>query len=139
MMHECNNETRQELCSTVDNPYHFVDSGLDNVFLVGIKYKRCACGEVVADIPAIRQLLTLISRDVVEQEFSLSGAEVRFLRKRLRIKQLDFAKQLGVEVETLSRIENGHVPASERTDKFIRLYYAIAAPHAAKENSGSQD
>ena len=126
-MHECSNQTRQELWATVGNPYHFVDSGLDNVFLIGIKYRKCACGEIVAEIPSIKQLLTLIARDVVEQKFSLSGTEIRFLRKCLRMKQLDFAKQLGVEAGTLCRIENGHDPVSERTDKFVRLYYAVAS------------
>jgi DNA-binding transcriptional regulator YiaG len=104
-----------------------VDSGLENLYLVGIKYFRCECGQELADIPAIKQLLNLIARDVVEQPFALSGDEIRFLRKRLGKKQADFSKQLGLEVETLSRIENGHLPASERTDKFIRLYYALAS------------
>jgi len=127
LTHECSRETREGFWSTNDDPYYFTDSGLDNVYLVGVQYYRCTCGDIVADIPAIRQLLSLIARDVIEQPFSLCGSEVRFLRKRLHMKQIDFAKQLGVEVETLSRIENGHVPPSERTDKFVRLYYAIAS------------
>jgi len=125
--HECTSKTRKEFLATMENPYHFVDAGLDNVYLVGIKYRKCECGQIVAEIPAIRQLLSLIARDVVEQEFSLSGSEVRFLRKRLHLKQTDFSKQLGIEVETLSRIENDHMPASERIDKLIRLYYALAS------------
>src|SRR5208337_3441364 len=88
-VHECNRQTRQEFRATMDDPYHFVDSGLPNVYLSGIRYFRCECGQEMADIPAI--------------------------------------KQLGFEPETLSRIENDHLPASERTDKLIRLYYAVAS------------
>jgi transcriptional regulator with XRE-family HTH domain len=124
--HDCR-DFREEFQATIDSPYHFVDSGLENLYLVGIKYFRCKCGQELADIPAIKQLLNLIARDVVEQPFALSGDEIRFLRKRLGKKQADFSKQLGLEIETLSRIENGHLPASERTDKFIRLYYALAS------------
>jgi len=125
--HECNRETRQEFRATMDEPYHFLASGLPNVFLVGIRYYRCECGQDLADIPAIKQLLNLISRDLVEKDSALGGAEIRFLRKRLGKKAADFAKQIGLEPETLSRIENDHLPASERTDKLIRLYYAVAS------------
>jgi transcriptional regulator with XRE-family HTH domain len=111
----------------MDEPYHFVDSGLPNVYLVGIRYFRCECSQQLADIPAIKQLLNLIARDLVEEPSPLTGAEIRFLRKRLGKKAADFAKQIGLEPETLSRIENQHLPASERTDKLIRLYYALAS------------
>lgn len=126
-MHECNRKTREEFRATMDEPYHFVDSGLPNVYLVGIRYFRCECGEELADIPAIKQLLNLIARDLVEGPSPLNGPGIRFLRKRLGKKASDFAKQIGLEPETLSRIENEHLPASERTDKLIRLYYAIAS------------
>jgi transcriptional regulator with XRE-family HTH domain len=75
----------------------------------------------------MKHLLNLIARDLVEKTSALSGAEIRFLRKRLSQKAADFCKQLGLEPETLSRIENDHVPVSERTDKLIRLYYAVAS------------
>lgn len=125
--HECNRETRNEFRATMDEPYHFVACGLPNVYLVGIRYFRCECGEDLADIPAIKQLVNLIGRDLVEKTSALSGAEIKFLRKRLGQKAADFARQIGLEPETLSRIENDHIPASERTDKLVRLYYAVAS------------
>ncbi len=125
--HECSRRTRQEFRATMDEPFHFLSCGLPNVFLVGIRYFRCECGEHLADIPAIKQLLNLIGRDLAEKESALSGAEIKFLRKRLGQKATDFAKQIGLEPETLSRIENDHIPVSERTDKLVRLYYAVAA------------
>ena len=125
--HECDKSARQEFFATADSPYHFADSGLANVYLVGIRYWRCECGQEIAEIPAIKQLLSLIARDIVEKPFALTGEEIRFLRKRLGKKQSDFATQIGMEVETMSRIENGHVKPSKRTDKLVRLYYAFAS------------
>jgi len=60
-----------------------VDCGLSDVYLVGIRYFVCECGETVAEIPAIRQLLSLIARDLVEKPKALAPEEIRFLRKRL--------------------------------------------------------
>jgi transcriptional regulator with XRE-family HTH domain len=125
--HDCNPRTRQEFRATMDEPYHFLSCGLPNVYLVGIKYYRCACSKELINIPAIKQLLNLIGRDLVESGSALTGAEIRFLRKRLGQKAADFARQIGLEPETLSRIENDHLPASERTDKLVRLYYAVAS------------
>jgi hypothetical protein len=62
---------------------------------VGIRYFVCECGEIVAEIPVIRQLLSLIARDLVEKPKALAPEEIRFLRKRLGQKQVDFANQIG--------------------------------------------
>src|ERR1035438_545344 len=92
--HNCRN-SRTEKFATAEEPYHFVDSGLPNVYLVGIRYFHCECGQDLADIPAMKQLLNLIARDLVEKTSALSGAEIRFLRKRLGQKAADFSRQLG--------------------------------------------
>lgn len=125
--HECGKKTRKELFATMEAPYHYVDSGLSNVYLVGIRYFVCECGEIVAEIPAVHQLLELIARDLVEKPKALAPEEIKFLRKRLGKKQIDFAREIGVRPETLSRFETGETRVNERTDKLIRLYYAIAS------------
>lgn len=94
---------------------------------MGIRYFVCECGEIVAEIPAIRQLLSLIARDLGEKPKALAPEEIRFLRKRLGQKQVDFANQIGVRPETLSRFETGETRANERTDKLVRLYCAVAS------------
>lgn len=115
-----------EIRSTADRPFHFVDSGLPNLYLVGIRYLQSGRGRIVVEIPAMKQLLALIARVVVAQPEALTGAEIRFLRKRLGQKAVDFAKCISVEPETLSRIENGRQTAGDGTDKLIRLYYLLA-------------
>ena len=113
--------------ATDEQPYHFDGSGLESVFLIGIDYYECPNGHRSADIPALEQLLTLIARDVVEKNEALNGSEVRFLRKRLGKKALEFAKEVGLDPATLSRIENNKQDASESTDKLIRLHYALSS------------
>jgi DNA-binding transcriptional regulator YiaG len=125
--HQCSRQTRQEVWTTSDKPFRFVDSGLSDVYLVGIRYFVCECGKIVAEIPAIRQLLSLIARELVEKPKSLAPEEIRFLRKRLGKEQIDFANEIGVRPETLSRFETGETRTHERTDKLIRLYYALVS------------
>ncbi|MGD0730329.1 MAG: hypothetical protein ABR956_03635 [Terracidiphilus sp.] len=98
---------RVEKLATAEEPFHFVDSGLPNVYLVGIKYFVCDCGSVVAEIPASQQLMQLIARDLVSSPLDLTGAELRFLRKRLGKRATEYCKYLGVAPETLSRVESG--------------------------------
>lgn len=124
--HDCL-ASRVEKFATEAEPFHFLDSGLPNVYLVGIKYFVCECGRVVAEIPAVKQLMGLIARDLVESNTSLTNDEIRFLRKRLGKKANDFAKELGIKPEHLSRLENGRVPIPEPLDKLIRMIYAMSA------------
>jgi DNA-binding transcriptional regulator YiaG len=120
-------EQRTEPIATADKPFHFVDSGLPNVYLVGIRYFTYPDGRVIPNILAIKKLMQLIAHDLIVQEEALTGDEIRFLRKRLGQKQTDFARVIGIEPETLSRCENGHQKLSESNDKFIRFYYALSA------------
>ena len=120
-------ETRKEHFATERAPFHFVDSGLPNIYLVGIRYFVYKSGRVVAEIPAIKQLMQLIARHLIAKPGPLTGDEIRFLRKRLGEKQVNFSHAVGLEPETLSRAENGHQTLSESNDKLIRLYYALSA------------
>jgi DNA-binding transcriptional regulator YiaG len=120
-------EQRTEHFATAKNPFHFPDSGLPNVYLVGIRYFTYPDGRIVPEVPAIKHLLQLIARNLIQRKEALTGHEIRFLRKRLGQKQVDFSRAIGIEPETLSRCENGHQKLGESNDKFIRLYYAISA------------
>jgi DNA-binding transcriptional regulator YiaG len=121
-------KTAVERTATLQSPYHFVDSGLPNVYLVGINYWVCKeCGKQAADIPFLKDLLVKIARAVVRQETPLDGTEIRFLRKRLGKKSSDFAKILGVTPEHYSRLESpreDHNPSAS-ADKLIRVYYSL--------------
>ena len=128
-------ETRTEHLATENSPFHFEDCGLPNIYLVGIRYYKYSAGRIVAEIPAIKELMQLIARDVICRPRALTGNEIRFLRKRLGQKQNVFARSVGIEPETLSRAENGHQVLSESNDKLIRLYYAWSALDDAELNA----
>ncbi|MGE5111906.1 MAG: hypothetical protein ACM3JB_13675 [Acidobacteriaceae bacterium] len=116
-----------ELKATAESPYHFTDAGLPNVYLSGIKYFICeVCQQIVrAEIPAIKELLDAIARAVVTKQSPLKGVEVKFLRKRLGMRAIDFAKIIDTTPEQLSRFENEHNGISGTMDRFIRLVYAF--------------
>jgi len=125
--HDCRNSV-EEAKATLRNPYHFVESGLPNVYLVGVKYRVCrVCGAQSADIPAIKNLLMALGRIIVESQAPLTGAEIRFLRKRLGKKSSEFARIIGVTTEQVSRWENGHNPPERSADKLIRISYCHLA------------
>jgi DNA-binding transcriptional regulator YiaG len=127
LIHECSAATRTEHVSTLEKPYHFTDSGLPNIYLVGVRQFECECGEKFVEIPALKQLMSLIARHTVMKDQSLTGLEIRFLRKRLGQKAADFAQMVKLQPETLSRVENGKQTVSGKTDAYIRIYYAFAS------------
>jgi putative zinc finger/helix-turn-helix YgiT family protein len=130
----------EERKATSESPYHFVGSGLPNVYLVGIKYNVCKdCGEQAADIPAIKQLMKVIARAIVENEAQLTGPEIRFLRKRLGRKSSEFAQLVGVTTEQVSRWENEHNPPERSADKLIRVLYSILSGDRKLRDKMTQD
>lgn len=130
----------EEHRATLDSPYHFVGSGLDNVYLIGIKYKSCrSCGLQSATIPAVKQLMQVIARVLVEEEAPLTGPEIRFLRKRLGKKSSEFAQLVGVTAEQVSRWENEHNLPERSADKLIRVFYAMLSGDRKLRHKMNQD
>lgn len=123
--HNCK-ENFKEFTATSSKPYHFVNSGLPNVYLAGIKSWACKkCEYQEADIPAIEGLLTAIAESLVKKPGVLTGQEVRFLRKELGKKSADFASLINKTPEHYSKLENGQLPLTEDTDKLVRLSYTM--------------
>lgn len=127
-------EPRTEYVASETNPYHYTESGLPNIYLVGIRCIVTESGKIIPEIPAVKQLVQLIARDLILKQTALSGDEIRFLRKRLGKKQNEFARDIGITAETLSRAENEHQSLGESTDKFIRVYYAFWATDDSRLN-----
>lgn len=100
--------------------YHFVESGLPNVYLDEVVIHYCSCGEEAAEIPCLDDLLDKIAKRIVASAQFLSGAEVRFLRKRLGLQANELAEILGVSRVTVSRWENDKVKIDKAYDDMIR-------------------
>jgi len=124
--HNCCKARAQERRATADNPYRFLDSGLSNVYLIGIRYWICAqCGRQAAEIPALEQLMSVIAKAVVMKPALLNGEEIRFLRKRVGKKAAELAELINRTPEHFSKLENDQLPLQEDTDKLIRLTYGL--------------
>lgn len=114
--------------STEQEPYHFVGSGLLNVYLVGVKYELDQeVGTQSADIPCLPKLMEAIGKILVEKRTALGADEIRFLRKRLRLPSKDFAMLIGKTSEQYSRIETGSAKLTKTVERVIRLLYATLA------------
>lgn len=105
--------------------YLYNESGLASITLSGILVNRCpACGNYEVPIPHIEALHRLIARTLIQKRTRFKGTEIRFLRKSLGLSSGDFARQMGVTAETVSRWEQDAVPVGPQADRLVRLLVA---------------
>ncbi len=123
--HDCAKSLKRHTATNA-KPYHFIDSGLPNVYLIGVTYWTCSqCGAQSAEIPAPEQLMNVIGESIVMKPGMLTGQEIRFLRKRVGRRAADFAALINKTPEHFSKLETEALPLHEPTDKLIRLTYGM--------------
>ena len=105
--------------------YRYDECGLKYVTLAGVEVARCTrCGNYEISIPHIEELHRLLAKVLIEKSTRFTGNEVRFLRKSLGWSGSDFAKHMGVTVETVSRWENDAAPIGPQADRLLRFLVA---------------
>ncbi|MFI5330983.1 MAG: type II TA system antitoxin MqsA family protein [Desulfobaccales bacterium] len=114
----------QELRQIHAGKYHYTESGLQNVWLVGVEIFECDCGEKFAILPCLEGLHKVIAKILLTKEDQLTGREIRFLRKHMGLKAKDFAKHIGVMNVTVSRWEREETIPPTPIDRLIRFFYA---------------
>jgi putative transcriptional regulator len=83
--------------------YHYRECGLPNVYLVnGYREIETPYGRGVS-IEDVEGLHMAIAHALVEEQPSLTGPEVRFIRKLLELTQTQLAALLGVEDQSVRR------------------------------------
>jgi putative zinc finger/helix-turn-helix YgiT family protein len=123
-----------ELQTIKDRPYHYTESGLDNVVIFGINQYECkACDEIFVSIPKLEQLHLLLGRELCCKKGLLSGQEIRFLRKEIHMKGKELANALGVTPPTISRWENDREEIGETQDRLLRSLYMLFASEQTAE------
>ncbi|ABF90667.1 conserved domain protein [Myxococcus xanthus DK 1622] len=111
-----------ELLETRLDSYHFDESGLEDVILVGVIERRCEkCNEREVVIPRLKELHRTIAKALAAKNSLLTPLEVRFLRKHLGFSQADFAKRINVRSEAVSRWETGAEEFSWHFELLLRL------------------
>jgi DNA-binding transcriptional regulator YiaG len=92
----------------------------------------CSNNHDEVEIPAVTQLHELLAHLIIRKPASISGPEIKFLRRRVGIQAKDFAQRIGLTPEALSRFETGRRRVSRRIDLLIRL--SAAALIAARDS-----
>ena len=104
-------------------PYHYLESGLDTVWLRnGFTIRDDPQGRVVffADLDGLHRA---IGRDLVDGKRLLTGPEFRFLRLEMIKSQANLGRLIGVSVETIAHWETGKTRVDLSADKLLRLLY----------------
>lgn len=86
--------------------YHYTDSGLDNIWLVGgVEHHDTPYGPATS-IHDVDDLHQVIARDIIDSP-NMTGQEFRFLRIELDLSQKVLAQLLKATVQQVHRWENG--------------------------------
>ena len=106
--------------------YHYIESGLDNVYLVnGFEFVDTPRGQGVT-IRNREGLHRAIGLWLVRDKRNLTGREFRFLRNELNLTQRNLAELLGVSDQAIARWEKGRTkePIDGPAQRMIRLMYS---------------
>lgn len=104
--------------------YHYLGSGLPNVFLKnGYEIKNSNYGETVV-IHDLEGLHAAIGSILVSSPGTLAGDEFRFLRNELELSQVMLAQLLGCEEQAVARWEKGkNKKVNAPAEKLLRRLY----------------
>lgn len=99
---------------------------VQDVYLKNAEVEVCRhCGGETPVIRNIKKVHLMIALGIALQPTKLSGDEVRFLRKAIRLNVAEWATRIGIAAETFSRWENGRSPA-QQVEKLARIDFLIA-------------
>jgi DNA-binding transcriptional regulator YiaG len=100
--------------------HHYIESGLDNVFISGIDVSVDEDGDEVIHIPAINELHRTIALGIVKHGNGMSKQELRFLRTELGFTQSGLAQVLHCDKQTVGRWERGESPIDNLSQTLLR-------------------
>ena len=114
------------------NEYHYTLCGLNNIYLLnGYTEYDTPYGKGVS-INNVDGLHLAIARDLINAPRRLLPEEFRFLRKEMKCSQGSFGLTIGVNEQTIARIEKGEL---QPRVAFEAVFRALAAEVLLKEKS----
>ncbi|MGC4056289.1 MAG: helix-turn-helix domain-containing protein [Paludibaculum sp.] len=105
--------------------YRYVESGISNLYLQGVKVAECHhCGESDVIIPRIEKIHRAIALALANSPARLTGKQLRFLRKHLGLNGEQLGRYLHTDKTKISKWESGEDRIGPSTDRLIRLLVA---------------
>jgi len=104
-------------------PYHYTESGLDNIYLLNGVHFIEEDGDTFTSINDLDQLHVQIAKTLVDQHSPLQAKEFKFLRVELNLSQKALAELLGVDSQTVARWEKAETAIPRGSDVLLRSYY----------------
>ena len=74
----------------------------------------------------------MLSKNKTKTTSSVSGADIKSLRKKLGLTQVEFASLLGVAPNTVARWERGEIGLSHSTEKLFSMLRSWSSPKDIK-------
>lgn len=109
----------------MDQPYHYVECGLDYIYLVnGFDVLKGPDGRDEVTFHDEDGLSNAIASMLVAKRHRLTGKEFRFLRTKMLLSQATLAHIIGVKELTVARWEKGETEIPQATDAVLRKMYS---------------
>ncbi|MBF0324242.1 MAG: helix-turn-helix domain-containing protein [Alphaproteobacteria bacterium] len=103
-------------------PYRYTESGLETVFIHGIKLTIDEDGDEVVTIPNVNGLHKAIALAIIGRPGLMTGKELRFLRTEMGMTQAELATCIHKEPQSVGRWERGEVGGIDpNAETLIRL------------------
>ena len=102
---------------------HYTECGLDDVYLVsGYEIEKTPYGEGLT-IKNLDQLHKAIGYYLAQRKKTLSGKELRFLRKQMNLTQSELGSLTGLSSQQVARWEKGESEISGPADVLVRALF----------------
>jgi DNA-binding transcriptional regulator YiaG len=107
--------------------FHYTMCGLPNIYLLnGVSFHDEGSYGTSYEIRNLESLHEAIAANIITRTGEMmSGAELRFLRKRMKNTQAELAKRLRVGEQTVANYEKGASAINGPTDFMMRTLYLL--------------
>lgn len=120
-------------------PVLYENCGLDNIWLVdGFKHIQFR-NETLMQPEDVEGLHRAITRHLVCHRKTLTGREIRFVRRTMGLTQLALAQELGTSKQTVLRWEKDAVDLPGPEDRLLRIFAMECVTEAAQFHSRVSD
>lgn len=109
----------EKLCAA---PLHYVDSGLDNIYLLN-GFEDDGETLIVKDMEGLHRAIGL---NIALERKAPSGRELRFLREEMDLTQAELGKLLGVSSQSVARWEKGQTESIGAAVFGVRVLYLLS-------------